>query len=289
MNGLIYRLTNVVNGKVYIGQTVTKLETRLSAHKRNARKGLNKFFITNAIAKYGFDSFDVEILAIVPVDQLDSLEARMITEHNSKNENYGYNLCEGGSGYNDDKAERIKRALQGGTPWNKGVTGQVAWNKGISWTEDVKSKMRGPRTPMTEEQRASRRKVRTPATPEELAAKELERAERNEVARLKRVERMTGETNPFFGRTHSADTKKDMSERRKGIESWNKGISPSEETKDKIAKSLLGNTPWNKGKKATEEAKLNQSLAHKGKVQSQEVIQKRIETRKRNLALKKAA
>lgn len=71
--------------------------------------------------------------------------------------------------------------------------------------------------------------------------------------------KLTGEKNPFYGRKHSPESLKKMSDAKKGkyageknpmygisITAWNKGISPSEETKRKISESLKGNIPWNK-------------------------------------------
>jgi predicted GIY-YIG superfamily endonuclease len=48
----IYKITNTINGKVYIGQTIQPLDKRWSQHKRSARMK-EPYSIHRAIAKYG--------------------------------------------------------------------------------------------------------------------------------------------------------------------------------------------------------------------------------------------
>ena len=69
---IIYKATNKVNGKVYIGQTTRDLSTRQCQHKWESKnKGGNYFY--RAINKYGFDSFEWEIIRIC--DNMKSLNA----------------------------------------------------------------------------------------------------------------------------------------------------------------------------------------------------------------------
>lgn len=96
--GIIYKYTNKLNGKVYIGQTVNERE-RYLAHKNC----YGKCYFHNAISKYGFDSFDYEVLYTVE-DQsleqikfiLDDRERQFILEYRSNDPKYGYNLNSGG-------------------------------------------------------------------------------------------------------------------------------------------------------------------------------------------------
>lgn len=75
-------------GKRYIGQTKTTLQERA---KKNAKgyKGCKLFY--EAIQKYGWDSFEVEILAEVPYDLLDNTELENIIYYKTTDSNYGYN------------------------------------------------------------------------------------------------------------------------------------------------------------------------------------------------------
>lgn len=82
---------------------------------------------------------------------------------------------------------------------------------------------------------------------------------------VKMKENRTGEKNQFFGRSHSEETKKLISESKKANPStpW-LGKPRDEETKKKISESLFGRV----GHKHTEESKRKLSLSHKGKKQA---------------------
>lgn len=56
----------------------------------------------------------------------------------------------------------------------------------------------------------------------------------------------TGDKNPFFGKTHTEDTKKIMSEKKLGRGEWNKGLVRSDENKLKISITLKSRNqrPW---------------------------------------------
>lgn len=90
----IYKYTNTVNGKVYIGQTSKSLEERAQAGGRNYRE-CRRFY--NAIQKYSWEAFAPEILEIVQtVEEANEREIYYISKFNSTDENYGYNLSKGG-------------------------------------------------------------------------------------------------------------------------------------------------------------------------------------------------
>ncbi len=102
MKGIIYKYTNQVNGKVYIGQTINEYKRRY-AHS----KALNSWrsYFHEAVRKYGIDSFSYEILETIDKEtsqelkiELDKAEQRYITEYKSNDKLYGYNLTIGGSG-----------------------------------------------------------------------------------------------------------------------------------------------------------------------------------------------
>jgi hypothetical protein len=54
----IYMITNIVNNKKYIGQTISSIEHRWDQHTSNARRYTNKCrYLENAIRKYGEHNF----------------------------------------------------------------------------------------------------------------------------------------------------------------------------------------------------------------------------------------
>lgn len=125
---IIYKATNKVNGKVYIGQTVNSLEVRkrqhLNSHKYNSFKCTH---FSNAIKKYGPDSFCWDVLAEVDDrEELDRLEVYFISLYNSTDHSKGYNLLSGGSnGYYHSSVtkKRIGDAQKGAKNHMFGLTG----------------------------------------------------------------------------------------------------------------------------------------------------------------------
>ena len=90
--GEIYKITNTIDGKSYIGQTVKSAEVRFKRHITENKCSL----IHRAIKKHGKEVFILTVLhANVPNEQLDGLEQRAIKEHNTLVPN-GYNLDTGG-------------------------------------------------------------------------------------------------------------------------------------------------------------------------------------------------
>ena len=104
MEGFIYKVTNINNNKVYIGQTSRTIEERWNQHKKNAFQDnnleyQNKFH--RAIRKYGIGGFIIEEQEhIVGIDEedlhqrLNDAETKWILHFNSKDN--GYNSSLGG-------------------------------------------------------------------------------------------------------------------------------------------------------------------------------------------------
>lgn len=75
--GVIYKVTNLINKKVYIGQTID-LEQRKRNHKSesyNQKSSGYKYAFHSAIRKYGWDNFTWEILEET-TDDLDEMNNR---------------------------------------------------------------------------------------------------------------------------------------------------------------------------------------------------------------------
>lgn len=87
----------------------------------------------------------------------------------------------------------------------------------------------------------------------------------SEESKRKMSESRRGMNNSFYGKRHSEETKRKISEAAKGRIPWNTGKHLAEKTKQKISESLRGNIPWNKGRHHTEEAKRKISEAKTGK------------------------
>lgn len=95
MSMIIYKITNRINGKVYIGQTIYTLEHRWKQHLKNARNGVKTHFYS-AIRKYGEENFEPEIICSADTkEELNLLETHYIQEYNSID--VGYNMIDGGN------------------------------------------------------------------------------------------------------------------------------------------------------------------------------------------------
>lgn len=107
--GCIYKITNKVNNKIYIGQTKYTSEWRWKTHLRDAfdEKGHNyNVILHRAIRKYGIENFIVEDIEKCSINQLSEREMYWIKYYDSFNKEKGYNMTLGGEGskkyYHDD-------------------------------------------------------------------------------------------------------------------------------------------------------------------------------------------
>lgn len=100
----IYKATNKVNGKVYIGQTKTTLKARIWKHKGTyLHKDYSHLCFYKALKEYGLDSFEWEIIETVYTSQeLNEREKYWIDHYKSFGEG-GYNSTNGGIGIGGHK------------------------------------------------------------------------------------------------------------------------------------------------------------------------------------------
>ena len=123
MRGIIYKWTNKINNKCYIGKT-TREEKRKYEHL-NSRRSNSCFH--KALDKYGTDNFTYDVLfetysnSTKNLDTiLNALEIFYIKKYNSNNKKFGYNMTVGGDGvsgrygelnpfYGHHHTEKVKR------------------------------------------------------------------------------------------------------------------------------------------------------------------------------------
>lgn len=93
----IYKITNKVNGKCYIGKTSIGYEKRFKKHKLNAENKINRR-LYDAMNYYGYDNFTIEVLdTCIDEKELAAKEIKYIKQFNSLMPN-GYNMTLGGDG-----------------------------------------------------------------------------------------------------------------------------------------------------------------------------------------------
>lgn len=137
----IYKITNKINGKIYIGQSVN-IERRWRDHKKaNADYPIHKAF-----KKYGIENFDFEVLEECPIRELNQKEQKYIIHFNSLVPN-GYNIIFGSihqikltPDRINEIIEMLKETLLNSEDIGEifGVSGRTvrAINSGESWKSD---------------------------------------------------------------------------------------------------------------------------------------------------------
>ena len=73
--GYIYKITNIINNKIYIGKTSYSVEDRFKQHiKDSVKDRCEKRPLYNAMNKYGVENFTVETIGEYPEEQLNEKE-----------------------------------------------------------------------------------------------------------------------------------------------------------------------------------------------------------------------
>ena len=109
--GYIYKITNKINGKIYVGQTIKNYEERFRQHRLNYNKEyFSQIVLYKAFKKYGIENFSFEMIEEVEREKLDEREKYWIEYYNSYFN--GYNSTLGGrlvELYNWDEEDIIQK------------------------------------------------------------------------------------------------------------------------------------------------------------------------------------
>ena len=96
---LIYKITNDVNGKIYIGKTTRTLTDRWVEHLNDRLEKDTSIPLYNAMNKYGIEHFSIEIVEDnIPKEEINDKERYYISYFNSLSHEGGYNVTPGGDG-----------------------------------------------------------------------------------------------------------------------------------------------------------------------------------------------
>lgn len=105
--GFIYKITNNINDKIYIGQTRVTIHIRYQEHLRAAKDDCDNY-LYRAMRKYGVDNFAVEVVESILCKTKEELKVMLntkeiyyIKKYNSNNPNFGYNMTRGGDAISD--------------------------------------------------------------------------------------------------------------------------------------------------------------------------------------------
>lgn len=94
----IYCITNLINGKQYVGKTTSSVTKRFKEHCKDCKKREEeKRPLYDAMNKYGIENFVAQELIECEIDELNSYEIMFIEKLNTFGKN-GYNATRGGDG-----------------------------------------------------------------------------------------------------------------------------------------------------------------------------------------------
>jgi group I intron endonuclease len=112
MNGIIYKITNKLNGKVYIGQTIQSFKRRIRSHKSHlhCQKHHNEL-LQKAYNKYGWEAFEAEVIEICDIEDIDAREKFWIDRYNATDRDFGYNFESGGNKLKKHSPLTIKKFI----------------------------------------------------------------------------------------------------------------------------------------------------------------------------------
>ena len=139
--GIIYKITNLINGKVYIGQTVQKFNRRyrhgiISTHNKHLKRAIEKYGIENFEVIENFDiAFSKEELNIKEIVYIDLFK--------STNPLFGYNLKSGGDNGipNEETRKKMCENNKGEKNPMYGKCKELHWNYGGHASEETREKI----------------------------------------------------------------------------------------------------------------------------------------------------
>ena len=241
----VYKTTNPLNGKIYIGQHTTE----------NIDDGYlgSGVILQKAFKKYGKENFTREIIALADTQEDLNHAEEFFIKHYRDKIGWGmmYNATEcafGGGCHTEESKKKMSAALKG----------REGWNKGRHLTEETKLKISEAR-----KGQPSPRKGRHLTEETKLNISEAHKGRPNESWRGRHHTeesklKMSTTKKGHKGRHHTEESKLKMSAAQKGHPGWNKGRRFSEEHKQKISEALKDHT-------VSEESKLKISKANKNR------------------------
>lgn len=205
---IIYKATNLINKKCYIGKSEYSIEKRINEHYN--RKS-NSYF-HHSLKKYGKDNFEWSIIKECDnVPLLNILETFMIMVHHTFVDEGGYNLTWGGEGcsgliHTEETKKKISETHKGNTYW-----------LGKHHTEESKKKISNNKigTVITEEARQKISKANTGKKRTEESKKKMSesmKGNQNSSGYIQTEEHKRKISNSLRGKTHTEEHKRKISE-----------------------------------------------------------------------------
>lgn len=110
----IYKITNNLNKKCYIGETLRPIEVRWKQHQQRSKDENNTEYLYNAIRKYGIENFTIEEIETCPDENRFERETYYILMLDTMAPN-GYNLVLSQNGQTKDIKDKLLKL------WSEGL------------------------------------------------------------------------------------------------------------------------------------------------------------------------
>jgi hypothetical protein len=279
----IYRVTNLTNGKRYVGQTVRAIPQRWAAHVSAANTNSPQW-LAQAIKKYGADNFIIEVIdTVFSHTEALAAEAKWIAFYDATGAD-GYNMTGGGPGivgyrHTDEAKAKMSKARKGKprppgfgpkisaalkgrhhSPETRAKIGDV--HRGLKHTPEARAKMSA----------ALRGRIITSEARTKIAARLRGRKHSEERRRNESLEqlgkKLSPETRAKIGlasasRRHTPEARAKMSRAQKGR-------IVSLETRAKMGASLRGKPHAPEHREANRQAQLKRWARHRAEQQKKQ-------------------
>lgn len=138
----IYKITNTIDGKIYIGQSID-IKHRRCCHEYDLKNQRHKNPHLQRAYNKNPDAFVFEIECTCKEEDLNNLEVFYIQKYNSTDPSLGYNLDAGGGGQGRMSEETKKKLSQSkiGNQSMKGIKLSDEWKKHLSEAQPHKKKV----------------------------------------------------------------------------------------------------------------------------------------------------
>jgi group I intron endonuclease len=228
--GSIYKVTNTVNSKIYIGQTrQNPASKRWYSHKWDALHGRTKTAFANALVLHGCENFTFEVICTCSnLEELNKKEQEYILLFSSLAPS-GYNLMKGGDNFekSNETREKLSSSLKGriiNEEWRKNISDG---HRGLKKSEETKKKIRDAHLGMSMSEE-TKEKLRQAHTGKKASAETIQKMSE----KRKGVPWSEKRRNATIGRKHSEETKQKLSMKMKGH-------FVTDETRNKIRNAKL--------------------------------------------------
>lgn len=253
---IVYKITNRINGKVFIGYTIYPLHIRKKLQIYEATKDTSGF-LYDAISRYGSNNFSWSILEYCN-KRSESFKCRefYIKKYNSMNRNHGYNCQSGGQYFSlvEESKEKMKESRFNLPEHIKNKIKEAARKSATGRVDTPETRQKridshtGEKNYMFGRHRSAKTK------------KKIGEANRDKVRSLEVRKKMSeankGEKNYMFGRHHSAETIAKIVKTKTGSRA-------SKQARKNMSIAKSGENHPQYGKHPTSEALVNMSIAQK--------------------------